>query len=91
MAPFAPFLPERRDVLPSMAMSSAGVLVNLPRRHPGHEATPEALSVERGEDIAEMIVARRPVGEGTETAQQAKLLLAKPRNVGETLRARQNR
>ena len=28
MASFDPFLPERRDVLPSMAISSAGVLIS---------------------------------------------------------------
>jgi hypothetical protein len=32
-----------------------------------------------------MIVARRPVGKGAEAAQQAELLLAKTRNVGEAL------
>src|SRR5271165_1570244 len=38
-----------------------------------------------------MIVARRPAGKRAEAAQQPKLLLAEARDIGKTLRSRQNR
>jgi hypothetical protein len=61
------------------------------RRHPGYEATPEGPRVQRGENVAQMVVTRRPVGERAEAAQQPKLPLAEARDVGETLRAGENR
>ena len=82
------FEPERRDVLPSMAMTSAGVLIE--RRNPGDEAASERLGVERGEDVAEMIMRRRAVLERPEAAQQRKLLFAKASHVGEGLGSRQH-
>jgi hypothetical protein len=60
-------------------------------RLPGHKATPEALSVERGDDVAQMFVGSASRREGARVSQQAKLRLAKTRNVGEVRRARQNR
>ena len=72
-----------------MAMTSAGVFGQ--RRHPGDEAALERLGVERGENVAEMIMRRRAVRERPEPAQQLELLLAEPRDVGERLRAGQNR
>ena len=44
MASFDPFLPERRDVLPSMGDQLGRRLGQ--RRNPGHEATPERLGVQ---------------------------------------------
>ena len=42
------------------------------RRNPGDEAASERLGVERGEDVAEMIMRRRAVLERPEAAQQTK-------------------
>jgi superfamily II RNA helicase len=43
---------------------------------PGDKAALEAVRIERAEDEAELIVARRAVGEGQEAAQERELLLA---------------
>ena len=72
-----------------MAMTSAGVLVK--RRNPGDKAALERLRVERGENIAQMIMRRRAVCERPEPAQKIELLLAKTGDVGEGLRPRQHR
>ena len=72
-----------------MAMTSAGVLVSA-----ATQATKQrwnALGVERGENIAQMIVRGRAVAIGPEPAQQIELLLAKAGDVGEGLRPRQHR
>src|SRR6516164_699409 len=75
--------PERREVLPSMAMTSARVLMSA--ETPGDETPAEGLRVERGEDVAEMIMRRRPACERPKAAQESELLLAKTRDVGEGL------
>ena len=61
------------------------------RRDPGHEAKLEGAGVERGEDIAEMIMGGRTVHIGPKPPQEFDLALAKPRYVGERLRPRENR
>jgi hypothetical protein len=61
------------------------------RRNPGDEATRESLGVQRGENVAQVVVTRHPVGERAQAAQQSELPFAKARDVGETLRPRQNR
>ncbi len=61
------------------------------RRHPGHEAKLEGAGVERGKDIAEMIMRGRAVHIGPKPPQQLDLPLAKSRDVGECLRPRKNR
>ncbi len=60
------------------------------RRHPGNEAALERLRVERGEDIAELVMRGRAVLEGPEAAQEVDLRLAKERNFGERLGAGEN-
>ena len=70
-------------------MTSAGVFVSAATQ--GHEAKLEGAGVERGEDIAEMIVGGRTVHIGPKPPQQFDLALAKPRHVGERLRPRENR
>jgi hypothetical protein len=55
------------------------------RRDPGHEAKLEGTGIERGEDIAEMIMGGRTVHIGPKPPQQFDLALAKPRYVGERL------
>ena len=57
------------------------------RRHPGHEAALELLGIERGKDVAEVIVRWRPVTKRPEPAQQIELLLAEPRDIDEGLRS----
>ncbi|MBB4189837.1 hypothetical protein GGE07_006543 [Sinorhizobium terangae] len=47
--------------------------------------------VEHGEDVAEVIVRRRPIGEGPKAPQQSQPLLAKTRDIGEGLGSRQHR
>ena len=54
-------------------------------RNPGDETPAEGLRVERGEDVAEMIMRRRPACERPKAAQESELLLAKTRDVGEGL------
>ena len=65
---------------PLVAGSAHGLAVDgdHPRRHPGHRGDPgdeaalELLGVERGEDVAEMIVGRRAVLERPEAAKQSR-------------------
>ena len=66
-----------------MAMTSARVLMSA--ETPGDETPAEGLRVERGEDVAEMIMRRRPACERPKAAQESELLLAKTRDVGEGL------
>jgi hypothetical protein len=61
------------------------------RRDPGHEASLEGAGVERGKDIAEIIMGGRAVQIGPKPSQQFDLLLAKTRDVGERLGPRKNR
>ena len=60
------------------------------RMRPGDKATQEGLAVQRGDNVAQMVVARRPIGEATEAAQQPELPLAEARNVN-PFRPRMNR
>ena len=57
----------------------------------GDEEEAAKRGLERGEDIAKVIVGGRAVFEGAEPAQKLQLLLAKPGDVRERLRPRQNR
>jgi hypothetical protein len=49
------------------------------------------LSVEGGEDIAEVIMRRGPRGKGTKSTQKGQLLVAEQRNIDDRLRTGQNR
>ncbi len=74
----------------SLAVDGDDVERRLGRRaHSGHEVAPERLGVERGENIAEVVVARRAVGEWQKAAHESQLLLTEPREIGETFSARQ--
>lgn len=79
----------------------AGLLIGAPRglavdrdhlgRRAGQRATQQRwLDVERGEDVAEMIVRRRPVAKRPEPAQQLQLLLAEAGDIDEGLRPSQH-
>ena len=72
-----------------MAMTSAGGPVN--DGDPGDEAALELLGIERGEDIAEVIVRRRTIAERPEAAQKRELLVAEAGDIGEGFRPRQHR
>src|SRR5436190_419714 len=90
------FWPERREVLPSMAITSAGVPTSAatqrrPSGDPGNEATLERLGVNRGEDVAQVIVRRRPIAKRPEAAQQRELLRPEPGDIDEGLRPGQHR
>ena len=61
------------------------------RRHPIDEAALELLGVEHGQNVAEVIMRRRPMAKRPEPPQQLDLLFPKPRNVDECLRPRQHR
>ncbi len=50
----------------------------------------ERLRVERGENVAEVVVRRRPVCERPEATQQVEFLLAESRDIGEGLRPGQH-
>jgi hypothetical protein len=88
-----PLRPERREVLPSMAMTSSGALVSAPTHATkrSRKALPEGLGVERSEDVAQVVVARRAVREGQKALQKGELLLPEPSHVREPLGARQDR
>src|SRR3954453_109404 len=51
------------------------------RGDPGDEATLERLGVTRGEDVAQVIVRRRPIAKRPETAQQRELLRPEPGDI----------
>lgn len=59
-------------------------------RDPGDKAPLERLRVERGENIAQMIMGGRALREGAEATQEIELLLAEPRNIGEGFRPGQH-
>src|SRR4051812_12956814 len=76
------FWPERREVLPYGD--------HLGRRSdqcgdPGDEATLERLGVNRGEDVAQVIVRRRPIAKRPEAAQQRELLRPEPGDIDKGL------
>ena len=79
-ASLAPFLPLRRDVLPSMAITLAGVPVRPPPPRPRNSAgTPrnrEKGGVKSRKKITQVVMRRRTVVEGPKAAQKLKLLLA---------------
>jgi len=59
--------------------------------HPGHEATLERLGVERGQDVAQVIVGRRARCKGAKPSQQSELLVAEAGDVGDRLCPSQQR
>ena len=81
-----------------LAGSARGLAIDgdHPRRHPGQRGDPgdeaalELLGVQRGEDIAEVIVRRRAIPERPEAAQKLKLLDAEAGDIGEGLRPGQH-
>lgn len=58
--------PDRRTVLPSIAMTPSGDAGH--RGHPGDEAVLELFGIERCEDVANPVVRWRPILEGAEAA-----------------------
>jgi len=56
------------------------------RRHPRHEASLELLGVERRQNVAEVVAARRSVAKRAEPPQQLEFLLAEPGDVSDRLR-----
>lgn len=72
-----------------MAITSAGVLIGA--ANPGDEAAPKRAGVERGQDVAQMIVRRRAALAGAEPAQKLDLPLAEPSDVCEGLSPGANR
>ena len=56
------------------------------RRDPGDKATPEWLGVERGQDVAQVVVRRRSVLEGSEASEKGQLMPAEPGYVRDRLR-----
>jgi hypothetical protein len=61
------------------------------RRDPGDKTALKRLGIERGEDIAEMVMRRRAARKGPKTAQETQLPIAKIRDVRERFRPRQHR
>ena len=61
-SPSPPLRPERREVLLSMAMTSSGALASAPTH--ATKRSKEGMGVERSEDVAQAVVARRAVREG---------------------------
>ena len=61
------------------------------RRHPGDEALLELLRIERGEDVAKMIMRWRSLGERPEPAQKLALLGPEAGDLDEAVGSRQNR
>ena len=61
------------------------------RRHPGDEAPLEFLGVERGEDVAELIMRRRAIRERPEPAQKRALLRPEAGDFHEALGPSQDR
>jgi len=72
-----------------MAITPAGAPVS--PATPGDEAALELLGVEGGEDIAEVVVRRRPVAKRTEPPQKRQLLAPEAGNIDEGLRPGQHR
>jgi hypothetical protein len=55
------------------------------RGDPSGKATPECLRVERGQNMADVIVRRRPILEGSEAPEQRQLQPAKLGDIGDRL------
>ena len=83
------FRPDRRDGL--AIDGDHPVRRSGQRRDPGDEAALELLGVERGQDVAEMIVRRRAVLERPEAAQKLELLAAEQGDIDEGLGPGQHR
>ena len=60
------------------------------RGDPGHEAPLEGLGVQRGEEVARMVVRGGTLGEGAQAAQKRQLARTEPGDVGEAPGPRQN-
>src|SRR3954449_11523184 len=83
------FRPDRREVLPSMAITPSGAPVSAAT--PGDEASLELLGVEHCQDVAEMIVCWRAVLEWTEAAQKLALLATEQGDVDKGFRPGEHR
>src|SRR3954453_5785997 len=82
------FWPERREVLPSRGLAIDGD--HLGRRSdqrgdPSDEAPLERLGVNRGEDVAQVIMRRRPIAKRPEAAQKRELLRPEPGDIDKGL------
>ena len=89
MAPFPALPPDRPRGFPidgHHALRHTGQ-----RRHPGHETALELVRVERGEDVAQVVVGRRSIGERPEPAEKVELLFAEAGNIDEGIGTRQHR
>jgi hypothetical protein len=60
-------------------------------RHPGDETLLELRRIQRGEEVAELVVPRRSLGKRPEPAQKVALLRAEAGDLDEALRPRQHR
>lgn len=61
------------------------------RRNPGDETTLKLPGVERGENIAQVIMRRRSIAKGQKPAQKSELCFPEQRDVGDRFRPAQNR
>src|SRR5438477_8062399 len=61
------------------------------RGHPRHEAALKLLAIQRGKNIAEMIMSGSSMLKRTEAAQKIELFLAKPGDIDDGLGSRQYR
>ena len=82
------FLPDRRAVLPSIAITPAGTPVTA-----ATQATKQAWNcsaLERGQDVAQVIVGWRAILERPKAAEQPKLFDPEQGDLGEALGAREH-
>ncbi len=70
--------PERREVLPSIAITSSAFASA--SRQP--QSSVECDGIERREDVTEMIVARRAVPERQKSAQKVEFRVTEPGDIG---------
>src|SRR4051794_18348979 len=77
----------RREVLPSMAMRSGFGLAQA--LDPAHEAGPEQPGIERGDHLAQRVVARHPVLAGQEATEEGEVLVAPERDLDDVIGPRQ--
>ena len=61
------------------------------RRDPGDEATLERLGVERGQDVAQVVVRRRSIRKRPEASEKSQLMPTEPGYVRDRLRAGDDR
>src|ERR1700748_2522081 len=81
-----PLLLDRREVLPSIAITPSGMLGQGP--DPGGKAGLELPGIQRGQNIAQMVVRRSAGREGAEASQQRQLFLPKHHRENDRLGAR---